>query len=188
MSSKKHLTTANHSLVTSLYQRYAPALLTYVCRRVPTREDAEDILLEVFQAAVESDTLPALDDTRQQSWLWTVAYNKANDHYRRQHRRPTSSITIEEVAEELHDDDHYTPESFALRQEAYAELRTHVTALPESQQEILRLRFGLGLNCNEIAQRLNKSSAATRVMLSRTLNLLRDVYKQRREDISDGQR
>ena len=57
----------------------------------------------------------------------------------------------------------HAPESAALRQEAYTELRKHVISLPEPHQEILRLRFGHGLRCNEIAQRLNKNSTATRL-------------------------
>lgn len=186
MSSKEHL--SNHSLVTDLYQRYAPALLTYICRQIPIREDAEDILLEVFQAAAASEILPRLDDGKQRSWLWTVAHNKATNYHRQRYRHPVASILLEEVAETLYADDLHTPESIALREEAYAELRMHVTSLSEAQQEILRLRFGHGLKCDEIAQHLNKSSTATRVMLSRTLNLLRDIYKQRREEHTDGPR
>jgi len=65
-------------------------------------------------------------------------------------------------------------------------LRTHVSSLPELQQEILRLRFAQGLKCSEIAQKLNKSHPAIRTMLSRSLNFLRDIYKQNREDQSHG--
>jgi RNA polymerase sigma-70 factor (ECF subfamily) len=187
MQSKKHFVTSNHSLVAHLYQRYAPALLMYICRQVPTREDAEDVLLEVFQAAVESETLTKLDEGKQRSWLWTVAHNKATDHYRHARRRPVSSASLEEVEDILYEDDFYTPESVAVRLETYAELRTLVLSLPELQQEVLRLRFAHGLKCSEIAQRMNKNSTAIRIMLSRTLNLLRDIYKQRREDTSNGQ-
>jgi RNA polymerase sigma factor (sigma-70 family) len=186
MPPEKRLATNNHSLVADLYQNYAPALLMYICRQVPTREDAEDILLEVFQAAVESEILTTLDSGKRRSWLWTVARNKATDHHRRTHRRPLASMGLEEVEEALYEDDFYAPESSALRQEAYAELRRHVSSLPELQQKILRLRFAHGLTCNEIAQHLNKSSVAIRVMLSRSLNLLRDIYKQRKEEKTHG--
>ena len=187
MPTEKYLVTSNHSLVADLYQSYAPTLLMYLCRQVPTREDAEDILLEVFQAAVESEILAKLDESKRRSWLWTVAQRKASDHHRRVHRRPLSSAVLEEVEETLHEDDFYAPESFTLRQEAYTELRMYVSSLPEQQQNILRLRFAYGLTCSEIAQHLNKSGIAVRVMLSRSLNLLRDLYKQRKEDKADGQ-
>ncbi|HEY0756906.1 MAG TPA: sigma-70 family RNA polymerase sigma factor [Ktedonobacteraceae bacterium] len=182
MQFKKQLVRSNHALVAQLYQRHAPAMLMFLCRQVPSREDAEDVLLEVFQAAVESETLPRLDESKQHTWLWTVARNKATDHYRHTRHRPIFSMGLEEIAEVLDDDDASAPEVAALRQEMYAELRTHISSLPEIQQEILRLRFARGLKCSEIAQRLNKSNGAIRTMLSRSLNLLRSIYKQGRED------
>lgn len=186
MQSKKQLVQSNHSLIAHLYERHAPAILMFLCRQVPSREDAEDVLLEVFQAANESEILPNLDERKQRTWLWTAARNKATDHYRRIQRSPIFSMRLEETAEVLFDDESSAPEAMALRQEMYAELRTHVLSLPELQQEILRLRFAYGLKCSEIAQRLNKSHDAIRTMLSRSLNLLRDIYNQDREDQLNG--
>ncbi|HEY4388691.1 MAG TPA: sigma-70 family RNA polymerase sigma factor [Ktedonobacteraceae bacterium] len=182
MQLKKQLVRSNHALVAQLYQCHAPALLMFLCRQVPSREDAEDVLLQVFQAAVESETLSNLDESKQRTWLWTVARNKATDHYRQTRHRPIFSKGLEEIGEVLADDDASAPEAAALRQEMYVELRTHVASLPEIQQEILRLRFACGLKCSEIAQQLNKSNAAIRTMLSRSLNLLRTIYQQGRED------
>jgi RNA polymerase sigma-70 factor (ECF subfamily) len=123
-----------------------------------------------------------LDESKHRTWLWTVAHNKAADHYRRTRRRPSFSLGLEEVEEILSDDDVSAPEIVALRQEMYAELRAHVSSLPELQQEILRLRFAHGLKCSEIAQHLHKSHSAIRAMLSRSLNLLRASYQHGRED------
>lgn len=186
MQPEKHPVTNNHALVADLYRNYAPTLLMYICRKVPSREDAEDILLEVFQAAVESNAVATLNDGERRAWLRKVAYNKAIDHYRRVYRSPIFDIMQQEVEETLCEDDFHAPESFVLRQEAYAELRVYVSSLPELQQKILRLRFAYGFTCSEIAQHLNKSSVAVRVMLSRSLNLLRDHYKQHKEGRADG--
>lgn len=182
MQSEKSLAPSRHALVAQLYQQYAPTLLLFIRRQIPDREDAEDVLLEVFQAAVESDVLPTLDASKHHAWLWTVAQRKATDFYRRKRYRPVFAAGLEEIEESLVEDDASGPEIAALRQETYAELRAHVASLPELQQNILRLRFAHGLKCGEIAQRLNKSHTAIRVMLSRSLNLLRDSYQQRGED------
>jgi RNA polymerase sigma factor (sigma-70 family) len=103
------------------------------------------------------------------------------------YRGPVFDTIQQEVEETLYEDDFHAPESCVLRQEAYAELRVYVSSLPELQQKILRLRFAYGFTCKEIAQHLNKSSVAVRVMLSRSLNLLRDHYQQHKERRSDGQ-
>jgi RNA polymerase sigma factor (sigma-70 family) len=187
MLPEKHPVTNNHALIADLYRSYAPTLFTYICRKVPSREDAEDILLEVFQAAVESDILTRLNDGERLAWLRKVAHNKASDHYRRVYRSPVFDTIGQEVEETLYEDDFHAPESCVLRQEAYAELRVYVSSLPELQQNILRLRFAYGFTCSEIAQHLNKSSVAVRVMLSRSLNLLREHYKQHKERRADGQ-
>lgn len=186
MQFKKLPAHSNHLLVAHLYQSYASALFMFLCRQVPTREDAEDVLLEVFQTAIESEVLASLDERKQRTWLWSVAHNKATDHYRRIKSRPVFSREPGDLTDLLFDDESSAPEVVALRQEMFAELRTHISTLPELQQEILRLRFAQGFNCNEIAQKLHKSHAAIRTMLSRTLNHLRDIYQQNREDQSNG--
>jgi RNA polymerase sigma factor (sigma-70 family) len=182
MQLKKQPAQSNHVLVARLYQYHASAIFMFLCRQLPAREDAEDVLLEIFQAAVESETLSRLDEHKQRSWLWTTARNKAVDHYRRTQHNPGFSERLEEVEESLSADETSSPEIVTLRQEMYAELRTSVASLPEVQQEILRLRFAQGLKCSEIAQRLHKSNTAIRTMLSRSLNLLRDSYPHKRED------
>lgn len=160
--------------IAELYQRHAYALLSSIRRFVATREDAEDVMLETFIAAFERNALAGLSEGEQLAWLRRVAHNKCVDAYRALLRHP--SLPLETVAELLYDDDEQLPEQMALRSEERALLRTRLAKLPEQQQQILRLRFGLGLRCTEIARRLNKSETAIRTTLSRTLNLLRRIY------------
>src|SRR5437899_1968427 len=92
-------TSTNESPVAQLYQLHAPAILTYLRRHLATKEDAEDLLLEVFVAAVENHMLPDMELGRQRAWLQQVAHNKLVDHYRRQTRRPI--VTLNEFTETL---------------------------------------------------------------------------------------
>ena len=76
------------SLCASLYRHYAPGILAYLRRHLPTQEDAEDLLLEVFLAALEYEPrLATLSDDEHRAWLGTVARNKVIDHHRRAGRR-----------------------------------------------------------------------------------------------------
>ncbi len=50
-----------NAFITNLYQQYALSLMTYVRRHVPSREDAEDIVLEVYVYQVSSRTGEAID-------------------------------------------------------------------------------------------------------------------------------
>jgi RNA polymerase sigma factor (sigma-70 family) len=168
------------SLVGKLYQRHWLGLFTAIGQSISFQEDAEDILLDVFLAALENATFPSMSEQHQEAWLRRVAYNKCMDFHRRATRRPT--LRLEGNTEMLHDEKHFTPERAALRQEELAQLHKHFASLSAAQQEILRLRFADELPCAQIAACMHKSEGAIRTMLSRTLNLLRGIYTQQREN------
>lgn len=164
---------ADTSLTAALYDAYAAKLHSYISRQVQLASDAEDLLFEVFLAAIERERdLEQMLEDEQRAWLWSVARNKVADVYRRAKRR--EHVPLEHIAEVL--DDTLLPEQVTLRREEYQLLRSHLQQLPPAQQEILYLRFTAGLRTAEIAVVLHKSEAAIRKMLSRTLNTLRSLY------------
>ncbi len=160
-----------------LYQRHWLGLFTTIRQHINSSEEAEDILLDVFLAALESRTLLSMSEQHQEAWLRRVAYNKCMDLHRRTSRHP--AFPLEAHVETLYDDEGLAPEQAALRREELEQLQKHLTALSTDQQEILRLRFAEGLPYAEIAARLRKSEGAVRTMLSRTLHLLRGLYRER---------
>ncbi len=166
----------NKVSVEALYERYAPNILLCLRQHTMTKEDAEDLLVEVFLAAMESTTLSALSEDIQLAWLQRVARNKAIDHVRRSTRR--QAINVDDLTEILPDDEHLAPEQVAVQREAHAILRQRLATLTSQQQEVLRLRFSYGLRSREIAERLNKSDTAVRMLLSRAIGFLRTIYGQ----------
>ena len=66
----------------------------------------------------------------------------------------------------------------ALQHDEERRLRAAIRQMPPFQQELLRLRFGLGLRCTQIAVQLGKQEGAVRMALLRTLNLLRSLYEE----------
>src|SRR5258707_6317133 len=67
----------------SLYDRYGQTIFAYARLHVPSREDAEDVTLEVFTAALENDNLARLQDGEQLAWLRRVARTKLIEIYSR---------------------------------------------------------------------------------------------------------
>ena len=183
MQANKHMAQAEQEMAL-LYRKYAPGLLTYVRMRVPSPEDAEDLVVEVFLAAIEHAKFAALSEKEKQLWLWRVTRNKVIDAYRRAKAR--QSVTLDHIAEGLFADEMFSPEYAALRQEDYMDLYAHLQSLPPLQQQILRMRFGQDLSCSEIATTLGKQENVVRVTLSRGLNLLRKIYRRRREEQEIG--
>ena len=87
-------------------------------------------------------------------------------------------LPLDEIEESAFDDEELAPEQFALRQEEYRRLYTSIQHLSDLQQQVLQMRFVHDLRCAEIAVSLNKSEAAVRMLLSRTLSLLRSIYEK----------
>jgi RNA polymerase sigma-70 factor, ECF subfamily len=162
------------SLIEKLYSKYAHDILRYIHRYIFSKEDADDVLVEVFLAAIESTTLHKLNMEEQFAWLQRVARNKVVDYQRRVTKYP--AVALDEMLDSPFDADPITPEKAIVEREEVELLRTHLSALPEVQQQVLRLRFGDGLRTKEIASRLHKSDGAIRSLLLRSLNLLRNLY------------
>ena len=159
-----------------LYERYAPFILDYARKHVSSWEDAEDILVEVFVAALENPALFALTEHQQGAWLWGVTRHKVADSYRRQYRHP--QVPLDLFPQLDLEDEAATPEARSLQQEEARQLQRFLQQLSPMQQEILRLRFSVNLRCSQIASRLGKPEGTVRSLLSRTLNHLRSLYKQ----------
>ena len=179
MQANRHVTQAEPDMAL-LYRKCAPGLLRYVRMHLSAAEDAEDLVVDVFLAALEHATFATLPENAQQLWLWRVTRNKVIDAYRRAKTRQVAAL--DHVPEELVEHEMPSPEYAALRQEDYMELYAHLQSLPAFHQEILGLRFGHNLSCGEIATRLGKQENVVRVTLSRSLNRLRSIYRRSRED------
>jgi len=161
------------TLTDRLYERYAAAIFTYLRQHTRSREDAEDILVDTFLAAIENEQFAQLSEQAQVAWLWRVVRNKVVDAFRRASVR--HSVPLELVAETLLEDETRNPEQMVVQQDLVRSLLAQLSPL---QQDVMWLRFGYNLRSAEIASILGKQESAVRAMLSRTINLLRSAYKR----------
>src|SRR5260221_12922056 len=96
-----------------LYERFAERLLAYVCQQVSNRQDAEDLLLEVFLAALQNTSLARLPAERQLVWLRRVGREKGIDYYPH-----TARLTIQPLWRAPENPDHKsTTSKRAVKQE-----------------------------------------------------------------------
>ena len=158
----------------ALYDRFAAAIFAYLCQQVASRQDAEDLLLEVFMAAQRNNSLSSLGEERQLAWLRRVARNKVVDRYR--HAALLTLLPLDRAAEQ--EDEALTPEQQAVQRESFECLYHAIQQLSPEQQLLVRLRYGNGLRLVEIAGILDRSDGTARKMLARTLKQLRTLYEQ----------
>ena len=157
-----------------LYQRCAPTIFDYARKQLSSTEDAEDLLVEVFLAALEQPSVFGLTEQEQHAWLWRVAHNKVVDRYRRGSRQ--RQIPLGEAHQSIIDEQNDEPEQAALDREQEAYLQALIHTLSPMQQRVLQLRFGEELRSAEIAAKIGKREGSVRSLLSRTLNHLRGLY------------
>src|SRR6266699_1563226 len=124
-----------YSSNSTLYERHAAVILAYVRSRTASWQDAEDLTLEVYLAALEHDNLSWLSDKQQFVWLRRVAHNKLVDNYR--HSTRPALISLEQVVETVYRDEGLTPEGLAIRREELERLYKAVEKLPLLQQQVL---------------------------------------------------
>ena len=157
-----------------LYDRFTLTIFTSICRHVSHKQDAEDLLVEVFLAAFNNEALAGLPAERQLAWLRSIARNKVIDYYR--HLAVLNLLPLEQVLEM--EDTALSPEQSVEQQESYERLYVALERLSPLQRELLWLRYTKGLRFCEIAGILGKSEVAVRQLYSRTLRQLRGIYQQ----------
>jgi RNA polymerase sigma-70 factor, ECF subfamily len=164
-------------LLDQIYRQHARAVLAYLCHRLPSLADAEDVLAEVFVAAFG---LCARGEEPGIGWLMVTARRRVADFYRRRGRALPMASTDEAAALVQPADPSQEPEHLALRAEERRHLLALVARLPEEQREVLALRFAAGLPSLEIATIIGKSDEATRAILSRAVRRLRKEWHDER--------
>ena len=160
----------------ALYARYLDDVFRYVSRRLPRREEAEDVTAEVFGAALSA--LPRYrGKTHPYVWLLGIARRKIIDVGRR--RRARRETFVSEMAGSDEDDaaardgsDVFVaagpgPEARVLQAEKLETIRGLVDALKEEQREALLLQYAERLSIAEIAEVMGRSPAAVNSLLQR---------------------
>jgi RNA polymerase sigma-70 factor (ECF subfamily) len=144
-----------------LYKLYVEPVFRYLYSRVGNVHEAEDITAQAFLVAFESfDRFR--EDRHFASWLFTIARNKAMDHFRQ--RKDLSSI--DEAANIPVEND---PLSGMIQVEQMTALSKLIQALPEEDRELLRLRFLAAMSFPEIAHFLHRNEGAVKKSIYRLL-------------------
>lgn len=150
-----------------LYRDVHPALIRYL--NVMAYEQADDVAAEAWLAAVTSLSTFSGTETSFRSWLFTIARNKLIDVQRKASRRPTTPLT------EAHDRTGRGAADAADQVvEAFSTERALalIADLPKDQAEAVMLRVVVGLDVADVAEVMDRSPGAVRVLAHRGLKRL----------------
>ena len=156
-----------------IYDQFAQRIFSYVRQKVQDRQQAEDILQDVFVKAYRG--LPTLSEEglNFSAWLYKIASNTVNDHFRKSYRSPG----LEPI--ENHQDlaSPVSVEKDLVLKDDNEKLKQALFLLPENYREVLQLRYIEDLTLAETAKILNKSNLAVRLSQHRALKKLEVILK-----------
>ena len=144
----------------SLIKRLETKIMAFLLKRCNSHSDAQDILQETFIAAYRN--LNKFDTSKQfSSWLFGIARNQANTHFRKIKPTPEPS-KISDLF------DHATPLSNTDETEqVHIFWKEAKRILSADEFDTLWLRYQENLSLNEIADTLNKTLSNVKILLFR---------------------
>ncbi len=168
---------------TYLVQKYHRAMVHFLFRMVHSQAVAEELAQEVFLRVYRSrESYRA--EAKFTTWLYRIATNLAVNHARdTKHERTAQNVYLDAPDEETGAtpevaDDEPTVEQRLLRDERMAAIRKHVMALPERQRMAVLMHKYQGLDYRQIGEVLKLSESATKSLLFRAYQTLREKLKE----------
>src|SRR6187402_1850394 len=163
----------NHHAFEALVARYQSRLLAFCRHMLSSREDAEDVLQEVFAAAFNA----MLADEREinvRPWLYRIARNRSLNHLRR-----AQAVGVDSMDIHLSENGQTTADKVHRREE-FRLLIADVQTLPETQRTALLLREIDALSYEQIAEAMDTTVPSVKSLLVRARVSLAEAAEARR--------
>jgi len=154
-----------------LYLKYYPKINNFVYHRVQDDATRNDIVSNIFFKAMKN--LPKYRFMNEEkcsfsSWLFRIAVNETNQHFRNEKRNNTMKNKLFEKQ---------SNEGDKLIDLDYEILKEAIKALPLHEQNLISLRFFEKMKHKEIAEILKKKEGTIKVQMHRTLEKLRNFLQ-----------
>src|SRR5689334_25125180 len=162
----------HHAAFETLCSRYQSRLLAFCRHMLSSREDAEDVLQEVFAAAFNA----MLADDREinvRPWLYRIARNRSLNHLRR-----AQAVGMDSMDIHLSEGGLTTADKVHKREE-FRLLIADVQDLPETQKTALLLREIDALSYDQIAEAMETTVPSVKSLLVRARLSLAEAAEAR---------
>jgi RNA polymerase sigma-70 factor (ECF subfamily) len=164
-----------------LYDLYYPKIFGYVLRRSANLEAAQDITSETFLKALKKLWQFQWRSISFSSWLYKIATNEVNQHYRKAEYR--KSVSLEELQERGFEllsprdpENELIEAQEKLKQhQDFLEIQGKIVRLSAKYQEVIALRFFEKKQIKEIAEILGKKEGTIKSLLHRAVEKLREA-------------
>jgi RNA polymerase sigma-70 factor (ECF subfamily) len=168
---------------TFLAKKYHRPMIHFLFRMVNNQAIAEELAQEVFLRVYRARGSYRAE-ARFTTWLYRIATNLAVNYARdTKNERTAQTVYLDQpdpetgMSPDLADDEPSAEERL-LRDERMAAIRLHVMALPERQRMAVLMHKYQGMDYRQIGEVLKLSESATKSLLFRAYQTLREKLKE----------
>ena len=163
-----------------LYDRYQPQIYRFIYLKVNSREEAEDLTHQVFLQSWQKISAYRFRGFPFSSWLYRIARNEIIDYYRtKKISIDIKDITIEANPEFVSGNPAPTKIDAILNIE---KVREAVKKLGPTEQDIIIFRFVEDLSPQEVADIIDKTPEAVRLIQHRAIKNLRKILSVKEQN------
>lgn len=171
------LRTGDPDATVAVYRALSGPVYGYLLRRMGDPEAAQDVTAETFTEVLEGADAFEGPPVGLRAWIFRIARNRMVDHYRRESYRRHASV--EDMAEagrlpEAADD----PESDAIGRMEQERILALTEELTPDQREVILLRLVADLPVAEVAELMDRTPGAVKVLQHRALRSLADKLEE----------
>lgn len=131
----------------ALYARHRTPLYRFLMRRLRDAGLTDEIFQDIWQRVIAARDGWVADPSFA-GWLYRIAHNRLNDHWRAQHHRPPAPEHADERVSRIPDPD--TPERNLSVFEQRRDMQRALDDLPDDQREVMLMRLEQELTLDEI--------------------------------------
>ena len=179
------MTNKSNNIVETINQ-YGKKLLGFIRDKVPTNEDAEDLLQEVWYQLSNLEEIETIESIS--GWLYRVARNKITDKFRKKKTKNLEDFSYENEEGEINFkdillNDAVTPEDEYIKKLFWEALMAALEELPEKQRIVFVQNELEDISLQQIA---DESGESIKTIISRkgyAVKHLRTRLKQLYQDL-----
>lgn len=168
-----------------LYDRYNRAVFSFALRMLGNREQAEELLQEVFMRAWRQARKFSEGRGTYITWLLSITHNMAIDEIRRQNRRPRKAESADPVLMLASvRDEKPSVEEQALLGDLRDIMQDAMAQLPDAQRTALELAYFRGMTQREIAEYQDEPLGTIKTRMRLAMRKLREILESQGLDLT----
>ena len=163
-----------------LYERFSRALYAVILSIVKKKEDAEEILCEIFFQVWEKAPSYDLGKGSVYTWLLTLARNRAIDKIRsKSYKNDKQNDDDVDEMDAFTNMNNPSPLDNILLSERAALVKSALAQIPPDQKQVLEVAYFEGYTQSEIAIRMNLPMGTVKTRMRSGMKALQDLLKDK---------